>query len=62
MIRLGDLDYALDLLPEAFDMSRGGLAVWARNDSDLDPLRDNPRFQALMDRGEALLATRASEA
>ncbi|HEY1415712.1 MAG TPA: TIR domain-containing protein [Caulobacteraceae bacterium] len=62
MIRLGDLDYALDLLAEAFDMSRGGLAVWARNDSDLDPLRDNPRFQALMDRGEALLATRASEA
>jgi adenylate cyclase len=62
MIRLGEPDYALELLSEAFEMSRGGLVVWGRKDSDLDPVRENPRFQAVMDRGEALLAARPNEA
>ncbi len=62
MIRLGEHDYATDLLAEAFDMSRGGLVVWARQDSDLDPLRENESFKAVMDRGEALLAARTEKA
>ncbi len=62
MIRLGEHDYALELLDEAFEMSRGGLVIWGRKDSDLDPLRENPSFQAVMDRGETLLAARTEKA
>jgi len=60
MVRLKDVDYALELLGAAFDLSQGGLVTTARNDSDFDPLREDPRFDEIMARGEALLAAKSA--
>lgn len=44
---MGEIDRALDCLERA--CLRGlMIAEWAENDSDLDPLRDHPRFQAIV--------------
>ena len=40
----GDIDRALDCLENSI-ISR----TWIENDADLDPLRDHPRFQAILD-------------
>jgi adenylate cyclase len=46
--QMGDADYALDLLEQSLAISdRAGL-LWAETDSDLDPLREHPRFKAIM--------------
>jgi len=42
--RYGNFDRALDCLEDSV-ISR----TWIENDSDLDPLRDHPRFQAILD-------------
>ncbi|MGB5550675.1 MAG: tetratricopeptide repeat protein, partial [Thermoanaerobaculia bacterium] len=43
----GDLDRALECIEKSVS---SGLAYieWLRQDSNLDPLRDHPRFQALL--------------
>ena len=50
--QLGDFDAGVELLeralPSAFEETRS----WLRLDSDLDPLRRHPRFQALLARLE----------
>jgi adenylate cyclase len=48
MSKAGDADYALELLDQALSNSGRGNALWAQNDSDLDPLREHPRFKAIM--------------
>jgi adenylate cyclase len=45
----GDKDRSLELLESAVDKGWGDKA-WLETDSDLDSLRDLPRFQALLDR------------
>ena len=45
----GDTDRALELLESAVEKGWGDKA-WLETDSDLDPLRDLPRFQALLQR------------
>ena len=45
----GDYDRALDFLDRAVGTGRGD-RVWMLNDNDLAPLRDNPRFQQIVDR------------
>ena len=45
----GDHDRALDLLEQSFDLGMG-YPDWIEHDSDLAPLRELPRFQALMAR------------
>jgi len=40
-------DRALDCLERA-NLEGMSIAAWAENDSDLDSLHDNPRFQKLM--------------
>ncbi len=45
----GEVDRALDLLERALSQG-GGFPEWIRHDTDLDPLRALPRFQALLER------------
>lgn len=47
----GNKDKALDLLEKAMHQGAAGL-TWIKHDSDFDPLRDEPRFKALLDRLE----------
>ena len=46
---LGDIDRGIELLTEAIDNGFGYLA-WLKNDNSLEALREDPRFQALLDR------------
>ena len=46
---LGDLEQALSWLQIAVD-ERDGYMVWLRTSSFVDPLRSDPRFQALLQR------------
>jgi Flp pilus assembly protein TadD len=45
----GDKERAVDLLERAVNLGWGDRA-WMEHDSDLDPLHDHPRFQALISR------------
>jgi adenylate cyclase len=45
----GDHERAVDLLEKAVNLGWGDRA-WMEHDSDLDPLHDHPRFQALLSR------------
>jgi adenylate cyclase len=44
-----DIERAIDLLERAVSLGWGDRA-WMEHDSDLDPLHENPRFQALLSR------------
>jgi TolB-like protein/Tfp pilus assembly protein PilF len=46
---LGDHDRALAMLDRAVTHGRGNLG-WIEHDTDLDPLRGDPRFEAILDR------------
>jgi len=50
-----DLDGALELLAPVFDKMAAGFLDHARVDPDLDPLRENPRFKAMLAAAEARL-------
>ena len=45
----GKKERAIDLLEQAVSLGWGDRA-WMENDSDLEPLREEPRFQALLAR------------
>jgi adenylate cyclase len=45
----GEPEPALDLLERALAKG-GGFPDWLRHDTDFDPLREHPRFQALLNR------------
>ncbi|NIM01109.1 MAG: protein kinase [Acidobacteria bacterium] len=47
--KLGDVDKAIDCLDEAITFGMGQ-KDWFEHDADLDVLRDNPRFDALLER------------
>jgi len=60
---LGDRDAALDLLERLLPLSSAYQVLWFSNDSDLDSLRDSPRFQKMFevfDRGHASTEQRVS--
>jgi len=46
-VRLGDSEAALDLLERALPNAHSEIHAWVEHDSDLDPLRSHPRFEAL---------------
>ena len=48
-IRLGELENALDSL-ERIDFAAMANRAWMERDEELDPLRDHPRFRAMMAR------------
>jgi adenylate cyclase len=45
----GLVDEALELLERAASVGWGNRA-WLEQDPDMDPIRDHPRFRALLDR------------
>jgi len=48
-LKLGDIDAALDSLENAF--GRGcGKRDWVDHDPDYDPVRDHPRFRAMLEK------------
>jgi adenylate cyclase len=55
---LGDRERAIELLERACRAKHPQFVVWIKNDSDLDSLRDHPRYQALVQ----LLEAKAAEA
>ncbi|MDB5432764.1 MAG: hypothetical protein JWP35_3880 [Caulobacter sp.] len=56
MVSLGDLGTACDLLDSVIDRLTGAWMRWLETDSDFDPLRGTPRFDAILARGQARIA------
>ena len=56
MAQLKETDAALELLGPVFERMAIGLLNHAKADPDLDPLRENPRFKALVAAAETRLA------
>jgi len=54
--RLGDGEGALEILEPIFADVSGAFLAHIKADTDLDSLRDDPRFQAMMAAAEARLA------
>ena len=48
MAALGDADAACDLLDGVIDKVNASWLLWMGTDNSLDPIRDHPRFVALM--------------
>jgi adenylate cyclase len=53
---LHDYDAALDMLGPRFETMGIEVLNWVKADPDLDPIRDNPRFKAMLAAAEARLA------
>ena len=53
---LGEKARAIDLLEAAARDMTGPILDWLKNDTDLAPLRDHPRYKALIAREEARFA------
>ena len=52
---------ALDLLERHIRMTPPERIIWIKRDADLEPLRREPRYQALITQGEKRLAARAHQ-
>jgi adenylate cyclase len=51
--QLGEVDQAIDLMEKVLPHSSAEQILWFTNDSDLDPIRSNPRYQKLLETIEA---------
>jgi adenylate cyclase len=60
MSRLQDAEAACDLLDGIIDRVSKGWLLWMGQDNSLDPMRDHPRFRAVMERGRARVGLPAS--
>jgi adenylate cyclase len=58
---MGERDRAVDFLERSLGLMSGQFVTWVKNDSDLDTLRDHPRYQDLIARTEERLAARQAE-
>jgi adenylate cyclase len=56
LIQIGDTDSALDQFERLFERLSVELVNWSRTDADLDPIREHPRFKAMMKRAEDRIA------
>jgi len=61
LARLREIDAALDLLSSVIDKASKGWLVWLDNDTDLDPLRGDPRFVSLVAKAKARFAMEGAE-
>src|SRR5215472_13624751 len=57
LLKEPDVDGALELLGPVFETLAAGFLDHARVDPDLDPLREHPRFKAMVAAAEVRLAT-----
>ena len=57
LVRLRDFDGAMHLLESVIDRSSAGALTWIETDNDFDPIKNDPRFQAMIARTRARLAT-----
>ena len=55
-VRLREFDMALDVLGPVLERDTAETVNWAKVDPDLDPIRDHPRFKAMMEKADARLA------
>jgi adenylate cyclase len=56
MVSLGEMTLAIELLDPVLARAQAQNLTWFQADNSLDAIRDDPRFQALVDRAEARLA------
>jgi adenylate cyclase len=56
LIRAGEIDWALDLIEATVKATLRGNLNWIKTDSDLDAVRDLPRFKQMMADADARLA------
>jgi adenylate cyclase len=61
MSELGDAETACDLLEGIIDKISTGWLLWMGADNSLDPIREHPRFKALVARGAARVANHGVE-
>jgi adenylate cyclase len=57
LARLGEVEKSLDLLENAARNMSNAILGWLKDDTDLIPLRDHPRYKALIAREEARFAS-----
>jgi adenylate cyclase len=55
MATLGEAARAIELLEPVFESAQPQNVIWARVDNSLDPIRDDPRYKAMIERAEARL-------
>ena len=55
MVQLHDVDAALEQLQGVTEIMNAGMLKWIEADSDLDPLRDEPRFRAMLEQASQRL-------
>jgi len=58
--QLGDLEGGLRLLAPLFEVFREDSLNWMRTDPDMDPVRNDPRFQEMYSAAEARLAAQTT--
>ncbi len=59
MSLLGESDRALAILEAVAERSSLGMLSWIETDTDLDPIRDSPRYQAMIDLARERLTRKA---
>jgi adenylate cyclase len=56
MASLGELDRAIELLAPVFERVQRQNLLWFAADTTLDPIRDDPRYKAMLAQAEGRLA------
>jgi adenylate cyclase len=57
LARLREIEPALDLLESVISKASQGWLMWLDADTDLDPLRDSPRFVEIVQKAKARFAS-----
>jgi adenylate cyclase len=57
MVLLGEFDTAIELLAPIVTRAQRQNLIWFESDTSLDPIRGDPRYQALVAQAEARLAS-----
>jgi adenylate cyclase len=60
MSTLGEKDRALSILEDVAERSSPGMLSWIEADSDLDPVRGDPRFDAMLVKAKTRLDATAN--